>query len=205
MQRRPRVSISAGFLVSLLLAAIISPPEVAAAVLAAAALHEAGHLAALRTFGVRAEEIRLGAFGAVIVAAGAARLSYGRELIVTLAGPAVNLICAPLIAVSAAHCSWEEGYLLAGAHLALGLFNLLPVPPLDGGQAVRLAVSYFFGPMVGDMVSAIAGTLCALALTGLGAYWMILRGAGILFFLAALSLLGGVLPQLALAKNAVRV
>ena len=75
-----------------LLAAVVSPLSVALSVLLAAALHECGHLLALRAFHVPVEGLHLSAFGAVIHARGARRLSYGRELIVTLAGCGMNLV-----------------------------------------------------------------------------------------------------------------
>ena len=58
-------------------------------------------------------------------------LGPARELAAALAGPAVNLLCAWI-------CSGlgEAWWCFTGLHLALGLFNLLPVGPLDGGRAL---------------------------------------------------------------------
>lgn len=183
------VRVSPGFPLLLAVALLISPPEVTAAVLLAAALHECGHLLLLRVFRVPVYGLRLNAFGAVILAP-AARLSYGRELLVTLAGPAVNLLCAPLLSLLAAHLGWAWGWLFAGAHALLGVYNLLPVPPLDGGRALYLLTAWRFGPATGDAVSAAAGLLCASALLCFGAY-LTLRYGGALFLLAALGLLAG--------------
>ena len=158
--------------------------------LLAAAAHELGHLALLRAFRVPVEGLRLGAFGAVIFARGARRLSYGRELAVTLAGPAVNLVCAPLLSRLATRVGWEWGVLFAGAHLLLGAFNLLPVPPLDGHRALYLLIAWRWGPYAGDAVCAVAGTALSLALCALGAY-LTLRHGGALFLLAALGLAMG--------------
>ena len=180
------------------MALLISPPPLTAAVLLAAAMHECGHLAALALYRVPVDGVRLGGFGAVIYARGAARLSYGRELAVTLAGPAVNLLCAPLLSALSARCAWAWGYLFAGAHAVLGVYNLLPIPPLDGGRALWLLISWRFGPDAGDRACAVLGLTAALAVTVLGAYWTLTYG-GALFLLSALGLL---LPQLRVAKNA---
>jgi len=174
----------------------VCPAEATLAVLLAAAMHEAGHLAALRAFRVPVEGIRLGAMGAVIRAGGAKRLSYGRELCVTLAGPAVNLLCAYPLAVLSARHGWDRGMLLAGAHAVLGVYNLLPVPPLDGSRALYLIVSYCFGPAAGERAARCAALVCSFTLAALGAY-LALRYSAALFLLAALGLL---LPQLGLAK-----
>ena len=130
------ISVGGGFWLLLSAALLISPAPVTLAVLLAAALHEGGHLAALAAFGVPVEGVRLGAMGAVIHARGAARLSYGRELCVTLAGPAVNLVCAPLLAALSVRLGWDWGLLFAGAHAVLGAYNLLPVAPLDGARSL---------------------------------------------------------------------
>ena len=128
--------VSRSFWLLVLLAAVVSPLSVVLSVLLAAALHECGHLLALRAFHVPVEGLHLSAFGAVIHARGARRLSYGRELIVTLAGCGMNLVCGFLTALFALQVSWENGFVLAGAHILLCAFNLLPIPPLDGGRFV---------------------------------------------------------------------
>ena len=196
-----RVSLS--FYLLILAAAIVSPAQVLVSVLLATALHECGHLAILRLFRVPVEGLHLTALGAVLYAKGAQRLSYGRELLVTLAGPATNLLCALLAGAFAKY--WAALYVFAGANVILCAYNLLPIQPLDGGRALYLAAAFFFGPMVGDAVSAVVGTACALSLLVLGIYLSVVSGSGVFFLLAACSLLWGALPQLALAKNAVKV
>lgn len=198
-----RVSVSFWLLV--IAAAIVSPIQVVVSVLLAAALHECGHLAALRMFHVPVEGLRLTALGAVLYAKGAQRLSYGRELLVTLAGPAANLLCALLAALLARGTQQGTFYVFAGANVVLCAYNLLPIPPLDGGRALYLVTAFVFGPMVGDAAAAVVGTACALSLLVLGIYLSVVSGSGMFFLLAAFSLLLGTLPQLRLAKNAVKV
>ena len=106
------------FWLLILLAAIVSPITIVLSILLAAALHECGHLLALRAFHVPIEGLRLSAFGAVLHARGAQRLSYGRELVVTLAGCGMNLVCGVLTAWFSLHYVWVEGFVFAGAHPA---------------------------------------------------------------------------------------
>ena len=126
--------VSWSFWLLILLAAIVSPLTIVLSILLAAALHECGHLLALRAFHVPIEGLRLSAFGAVLHARGAQRLSYGRELVVTLAGCGMNLVCGVLTAWFSLHYVWVEGFVFAGAHILLCAFNLLPIPPLDGSS-----------------------------------------------------------------------
>ncbi|MBR1723504.1 MAG: hypothetical protein IJ723_00555, partial [Ruminococcus sp.] len=74
----------------------------------------------------------------------------------------------------------------------LGVYNLLPIPPLDGGRALWLLIAWRFGPDAGDKASAAIGLMTALLLTALGAYLTLAYG-GVLFLLAALGLLAGVI------------
>ena len=193
--------VSWSFWLLILLAAIVSPLTIVLSILLAAALHECGHLLALRAFHVPIEGLRLSAFGAVLHARGAQRLSYGRELVVTLAGCGANLACGFLTALAARRLSWEGGFLFAGAHFLLAAFNLLPIPPLDGSRALTLLVSFFFGPAAGDAAAAVTGLFFALALVGTGIYIAAETGGGVLFLLASLALLFGLFRQVRLAKR----
>ena len=193
--------VSWSFWLLILLAAIVSPLMIVLSILLAATLHECGHLLTLRAFHVPIEGLRLSAFGAVLHARGAQRLSYGRELVVTLAGCGMNLVCGVLTAWFSLHYVWVEGFVFAGAHILLCAFNL----PLDGSHALNLAVSALFGPLVGDAVAALAGVLCSLALLGGGVYLYVQTRGGALVIFAALALLLSALKELRLARRAIKV
>lgn len=101
-------------------------------------LHELGHLLPLLLWGCSAQ-VHLTAWGAQIQPCSRGGLSYGKELMAVLLGPGVNLLCALLCANRG-----EGWYALAGIHLVLGTFNLLPLSGLDGGRAVGLLGSMLF-------------------------------------------------------------
>ena len=202
-ERGLRVSWS--FWLLILLAAVVSPVTIVLSVLTAAVLHECGHLLALRAFRVPVEGLRLSAFGAVLYARGARRLSYGRELAVTLAGCGMNLVCGALTAALSLHYAWVDGFIFAGAHILLCAFNLLPIPPLDGSHALDLAVSALVGPLAGDAVSALAGVLCSLALLAGAVYLYVQTRGGALVVFASLALLISALKELRLAQRAIKV
>jgi stage IV sporulation protein FB len=135
---------------------------------AAVLLHELGHLAAARLWGVRVDGLRLDLLGARLSLRGT--VSYGQEMAVAAGGPAVNL----LTAVLAAPAVEESGgaALLAAASVCLGLVNLLPVAGLDGGRLLSCAVSLWLGPRAGDRVlrvttAAVTGGLWLLSVYGL--------------------------------------
>lgn len=171
---RDRAEVSGGFLLLTAWFALANGGAMLGTVLSAAALHELGHLAALYIAGGRARRLRLTVFGASLET-DAAHLSYPAELAVTLAGPAMNLLCCAGLSAAGA---WTA----AGAHLALGAFNLLPVRPLDGGRAIDTAASWLAGPAAGERAAARVGGVCALTL-GLGAVWLMARTGGSLWLL----------------------
>ncbi len=126
-----RCAIEPGFFLFLGVAAYLLPLPLLGSLLLAAALHELGHLTALRAVRGSGAAVRLGVFGAEIVLP---PLPAGRAALVALAGPALNLLAAalPLPAVFRA------------VSLLLGVFNLLPLRPLDGGQLLLLLTERFF-------------------------------------------------------------
>lgn len=128
-----RVQVSPGFLVLASLLLFLDREGAAPAVLAAWLLHEGGHLLLLYGMGGRVGRIELTLNGVRIEAEKGRRFSYGGELLSVLAGPGVNLA----LALGCARLG-ERWYLFSGTNLALGLFNLLPVPGLDGGRALML-------------------------------------------------------------------
>lgn len=160
-RHRGRVKISGGFWLLAAWFGLANGWRLLGMVLSAAALHELGHYLVLRLFGAKIISLRLEVFGAVMET-DSGGLSYGRELAAVLAGPAANFLCAFALASP----QIPDWYAPAGAHLALGLFNLLPVRPLDGGRAVWLTLTWALGPAPGERA---AGALGACAAAGLAA------------------------------------
>ena len=150
--------------------------------------HELGHLLVLRLTGAKVERIRLTAFGAEI-RANTRYLPYPREIACVLAGPAVNLALAMLFARGLGND------LAAGVNLVLGVFNLLPVPALDGGRVLHLLVSWAWDPMAADRVCRWVGLLCAAVLTAAALIVTARYHAGLFLLMGAA---GTLLPQLSI-------
>lgn len=101
------------------LAAIVSPLTIVLSILLAAALHECGHLLALRAFHVPIEGLRLSAFGAVRTRAERKGSLTGVSLSSRSPGCGLNLVCGVLTAWFSLHYVWVEGFIFAGAHILL--------------------------------------------------------------------------------------
>lgn len=166
---------------------LLSSPALLAALLTAALVHELAHWAVLRCLGGEVRSLQLGLLGARMEIAHPERLSYGGEILVTAAGPLVNLLLAPGLA-------WlgreeEVFWLFAGAQLVLGCFNLLPVRPLDGGRLLWLVVAWRYGPFRADRLCAAVGGAAALALTAGSAALCLRTGSAPFLMIGALGTL----------------
>ena len=124
-----RVNVRDGFWVLLAALWCVDEDNLLPLFLTAALVHEAGHAAVLYLAGGHLRQLTLTACGAVMQAV----LPCGRFACaaVSLAGPAAGFA----LTIAARACG---GWRLAGASALLSLFNLLPLPPLDGGMALAM-------------------------------------------------------------------
>ena len=161
-----RLDLAPGFAAALCLLRLLAEPRVFYAFLAAAAAHEAGHVMAIYLVGGRVTGIRLGVCDARIETLG---LGYRQEIFCALAGPGMSVLVCLALRKAYATC--------AAISLILGLFNAMPVYPLDGGRALYCALV----PLRGKAwtVTQWVGIGTALALTALGIYGTLGRHMGL--------------------------
>ncbi len=167
-------------------------------------LHEFGHTLAAQHYGIRVHDIVLLPIG------GIARLSRmpekpQQELVVALAGPAVNL--ALILAAAPLVVAGLGGQLLAGGpvalpglgqpgwigfawfvvavNLSLLLFNLIPAFPMDGGRVLRALLAMRLRHGRATRVAALVGKVFAVlfGIAGLmTGNWMLVILAVFVFF-----------------------
>lgn len=134
-EKRFRLQITGGFAVLLsLLFWLDEGLGLLLPALAAAALHELGHVAAILLMGGTVKGIRLTAVGAEMELDGRVRFSYGKDVLAALAGPLASFLSAW---AAAGLKLWIPAAMCAGQ----GAFNLLPVGPLDGGRALYASLA----------------------------------------------------------------
>ncbi len=117
-------------------------------------MHEFGHALACRQVGGQANRIVLWPLGGIAFVSPPPRA--GAMLWSIAAGPMVNLLLVPILTF-AQHAAAGAGWMTTNAdaylillwlwriNLALLLFNLLPIYPLDGGQIVRALLWFPLG------------------------------------------------------------
>jgi Zn-dependent protease len=143
-------------------------------------LHEFGHIAAARRYGIGTPEVTLLPIGGV---ASLQRLPSDprQELVVALAGPAVNLVIGlVLIAVVGSVRPDELAQIdnpnlsligrLAIANIFLAVFNLIPAFPMDGGRVLHALVAMRVGGPRATEIAARIGQALAFGLGFLGLF-----------------------------------
>jgi Zn-dependent protease len=159
-------------------------------------LHEFGHVFAARRYGVQTPDITLLPIG------GVARLERipekpAEELVVALAGPAVNVAIAALLflvlgglpPMDAGTQVQNPGVGLLGrlawVNISLVVFNLIPAFPMDGGRVLRAILAYRLGYARGTRIAAGVGQAVAFALGLAGLF-----GNPLLIFIALFVYMG---------------
>jgi stage IV sporulation protein FB len=143
-------------------------------------LHEFGHALAARHYGIRTPDITLFPFG------GVARIERmpekpSEEIVIALAGPAVNVVIALVLWLSLAGFALprEEAVLrvlespfgqLLVVNVVLLVFNLIPAFPMDGGRVLRAVLAMRIGHNRATQIAARIGQMLAMVLGLLGLF-----------------------------------
>jgi Zn-dependent protease len=142
-------------------------------------LHELGHSLVALAQGVKVRSITLFLLGGVASVERECATARG-ALLVAAAGPAVSLLLGVALwqgRHGASHLSPVLGQMvldLSVLNLSLGMFNLLPGLPLDGGLIVKALVWQVTGSQRrGIEIANASGRFLSWMAIGLGSYWLI--------------------------------
>jgi Zn-dependent protease/CBS domain-containing protein len=153
-------------------------------------LHEFGHIFAARRYGIRTPDVTLLPIGGV---ASMERMPEKptQEIVVALAGPAVNAVIALVLIVALGlrfdptqmsvetfrASFWAQ---VAVANVILLIFNLIPAFPMDGGRVLRAVLAIWLGFGPATRIAARIGQALAIVFAFLG-----LMGNPLLVLIAA--------------------
>lgn len=142
----------------------------AALLFASVALHELAHTVTGVRLGAEVRSITLMFLGGVSEMARPPRGNAG-EIAMAAAGPGLSLLLAAGCALLArATSGLPEAVLslLSRVNLVIGIFNLLPAYPLDGGRILRGALATRLGHMRATIWAAAIGRVVAVGLAAIG-------------------------------------
>lgn len=155
---------------------------------ASVTLHELGHSVVAQAFGIPVKDITLYPIGGV-ARLGKRPKTPGQELLIALAGPAVNVVLVVLLGAlgwalfdrQTLTESWinlrtEQPTvvtlftMLILSNAVLAIFNLVPALPMDGGRVLRAVLSWFLGQEKATSISAVVARVLAVGLFALGLF-----------------------------------
>ena len=142
-------------------------------------LHEFGHIFMARRYGIKTPDVTLLPIGGV---ASLERMPEkpGQEIMVALAGPAVNLVIAALLLIPLGgqidieklnkiqHAPVDLLSQVAFANIALFVFNLIPAFPMDGGRVLRAVLAFKMDYTRATRTAATVGQVLAVLFGVLG-------------------------------------
>ena len=174
-------------------------------------LHEFGHAITAKYFGINVPHITLLPIGGVAQLERMPRKPM-QEFLIAIAGPAVNFVLAALllpVALLVVSMSMRAGTIwtmipalmraaqsmslagllltLAGTNLLLGIFNLLPAFPMDGGRILRALLALRLQYIPATRIAVLVGRGMAI----LFAIWGIFGGDILLLLIAFFVYVGG--------------
>jgi Zn-dependent protease len=147
---------------------------VAALFFASVLAHELSHALVARRFDITVRDITLFVFGGAATLEGDARTPR-QEALIAFAGPASSLLLGGAFYALAFVTGQEQvaavlGW-LAFINITLGIFNLIPGFPMDGGRMLRALLWRLRGDqLAATRNAAMVGRLFGYLLIGLGAY-----------------------------------
>ena len=159
------------------LTAVLSFVLLGVIVFGSVALHEYGHALTARHYGIGTREITLLPIGGIAQLDGSP--GHPRhEFWIALAGPAVNLALVALVLGldpifrNTTGSGTSPGQSILGfalyVNLFMGLFNLLPALPMDGGRILRALLALKMPALQATRISAAVARILAAAMMGYG-------------------------------------
>lgn len=133
-------------------------------------VHEIAHTVVALMLGIKVEEIEILPFGGQARIDDFTGLEPAKEIYMALAGPLISLSLAAFFYFLERNQANHAMSFFITVNAALGLFNLLPALPLDGGRILRGILAPLLGYRKSTRTAAWLGKGLALAIIAYGAY-----------------------------------
>ena len=161
--------------------------EVMRTLLIVVCLHEFGHMAAAKSLGLAVPAMELTPIGGVAKIENLNGVEPWRDLIVSLAGPATNLLLSMGTSFGVQQLGWWTGQAaqtFMRCNLALMAVNLIPALPLDGGRVGRAMLAGFVSKAKATRLFMWAGVALGGLLFAAGVYLLTRRQLNLTLFMS---------------------
>jgi Zn-dependent protease len=130
-------------------------------------LHELGHALVAKATRMRGVEITISSLGGLCTYKG--EFTPGKQFLIAVAGPTTTFLLAGLgwaclhFSLFTTDAGIAVAWALLVVNLLLGIFNAMPLFPLDGGRATYAAASMVAGPAQARAITLTLSVVAALA------------------------------------------
>lgn len=182
-----KISVTPATFLLLICMIATTPMQQLCACLAAATIHELGHIAASKLLGINLSHLKLDVLGARLTTRGKL-CSYPALVALCIAGPAFNFICFCITLPLTDSSAWIQEFCLSS--LSLGLLNLIPIEGFDGGRIVHGLLSMLFPLQTVDRVCVVIGFFSLLCMWLLSVWLLLRTGTSLTLFVFSCCLFG---------------
>lgn len=136
-------------------------------------IHELAHSCVCIYYGIEISEIRLFVFGGIAKYQGDIEGNSKQEVIIALAGPLSNFMLITITLFIVGILNIENNNVVQfflEANITIGLFNLVPILPLDGGRVARGIIGYYLGIKKATYLVVRLGYCMSILLFSIGIY-----------------------------------
>jgi len=131
-------------------------------------IHELGHALVTRRFGIPVGDIVIHGLGGHVTHG---RATPGQQVLISVAGPLAGMglgaLCLGILLISRNELTTQIMVYAAFVNAFWSLFNLLPLYPMDGGQALLAGLHYITAPRKAAFITfglgSVLGVLVAIA------------------------------------------
>lgn len=162
--------INFSFAVAVTLTLIIDESGVGAIALLCCLIHEAGHIICLLVLGEKPKKIEMSFYGIKLERYPMSAQTTAGDLIVYISGPAANFIfSAILFLLSNFYESLRDAAIIS---LCIGVFNLIPCKPLDGGNILYALLCRNTKQKTADKICLVVSMIILVPLIIAGIYFL---------------------------------
>ena len=158
--------------------------------LAAALIHEIGHIAFAYAFQINIKEINLNLFGAIIKLA-PLTCTYKKEAMLAAAGPITNIVSGAIAFIFLSRVSEEMRDRLAIfiiSSIFFAAINLLPADDFDGGRILKCTLLSTMSPTTVAQIIEWSSLFCVFFLWSISVYFILKTGSYLSLFIFSGSL-----------------